>query len=87
MRWGSQVLDSALQPRRLRNGNTEGPWQQLLLLLPMLLLLLLQIMYLMAMEQFMYHTKKTGNYAYYAIAAIHGVHLEYNKQTPPGEQG
>ncbi len=46
-----------------------------------------QIMYLMAMEQFMYHTKTTGNYAYYAIAAIHGVHIEYNKQMPSGEQG
>jgi hypothetical protein len=47
----------------------------------------MQIMYLMAMEQFMYHTKQTGNYAYYAIAAIHGLHITYNKQDPPGQQG
>jgi hypothetical protein len=52
-----------------------------------LLVTWLQIMYLMAMEQFMYHTKVTGNYAYYAVAAIHGLHLEYNGQTPSGEQG
>lgn len=44
-------------------------------------------MYLMAMEKFMYHGKRWGNYAYYAIAAIHGLNFDYNGHQSPSDAG
>lgn len=90
-------VERALHGRRLQQNDDDDAWDQGIASVQPRLSInaisnrddedMYKIMYLMAMEQFMYHTKQTGNYAYYAIAAIHGLHFDYNQQTPPGEQG
>jgi hypothetical protein len=51
----------------------------------LLLLLLLQIMYLMALDEFMNGGPDEGDSSYHGIAAIHGGSQSYNGARPGGE--
>jgi hypothetical protein len=45
----------------------------------------LQIMYLMALDEFMHGGPATGDSSYHGIAAIHGGQQSYNGANPGGE--